>query len=113
MRDLIFFICFLVVGFLIGYYLYVTRRDQIRKLFHRKPKTKNKRKNMLEERMKKQNQSWTEWSCDLDEEDASEHILSFRKKRTQHTALRRKKERTDLFFFLRFFPYYKCKQKGG
>ena len=55
MRDLIFFICFLVVGFLIVFYLYVTMRDQIRKLFHRKPKTKNKRKNMLEERMKKQN----------------------------------------------------------
>lgn len=80
MRDLILFICFLVVGFLIVFYLYVTMRDQIRKLFHRKPKTKNKRKNMLEERMKKQNQSWTEWSCDLDEEDASEHILSSRKK---------------------------------
>lgn len=30
--------------------------------------------------MKKQNQSWTEWSCDLDEEDASEHILSSREK---------------------------------
>lgn len=37
MRDLIFFICFLVVGFLIVFYLYVTMRDQIRKLFHRKP----------------------------------------------------------------------------
>ena len=79
-ETLIFFICFLVVGFLIGFYLYVTMCDQIRKLFHRKPKTKNKRKNMLEERMKKQNQSWTEWSCDLDEEDVSEHILSSRKK---------------------------------
>lgn len=106
MRDLIFFICFLVVGFLIVFYLYVTMRDQIRKLFHRKPKTKNKRKNMLEERMKKQNQSWTEWSCDLDEEDASEHILSSRKKEdTAYCFAKGKKERTDLFFFLRFFPY--------
>lgn len=68
---------------------------------------------MLEERMKKQNQSWTEWSCDLDEEDASEHILSSRKKEDTAYCFAKEKERTDLFFFLRFFPYYKCKQKGG
>lgn len=80
MSDLIFSICFLVAGFLIGFYLYVTMHEQIRKFFHREPKTTNLRKNMLEERMKKQNQSWTEWNCDLDEEDASEHILSSREK---------------------------------
>lgn len=92
MRDLIFFICFLVVGFLIVFYLYVTMRDQIRKLFHRKPKTKNKRKNMLEERMKKQNQSWTAFNCGLDDMDETEHILASRKKEDHAYCYPKRKE---------------------
>lgn len=82
MWEIVMIVVFLVIGFLLGFYFYVSAGDKVQVFLHREPKQKKKnpRKNMLEERMKKQNQSWTEWSCDLDEEDASEHILSSRKK---------------------------------
>lgn len=60
----------------------------------------------------KQNQSWTEWSCDLDEEDASEHILSSRKKEDTAYCFAKEKERTDLFFFCDFSHTINVSRKG-
>lgn len=94
MWEIVIMVVFLIIGFLLGFYLYVSSGNKIQTFLHREPKHKNKnpRKNMLEERMKKQNQSWTEFNCGLDDMDEAEHILSSRKKEDQAYCYPKRKE---------------------
>lgn len=102
MWEIVMIVVFLVIGFLLGFYFYVSAGDKVQVFLHREPKRKKKnpRKNMLEERMKKQNQSWTAFNCGLDDMDETEHILASRKKRRSGILLSKKKRGINPSFFL-------------
>ena len=94
MWEIVMIVVFLVIGFLLGFYFYVSAGDKVHVFLHREPKRKKKnpRKNMLEERMKKQNQSWTAFNCGLDDMDETEHILASRKKEDHAYCYPKRKE---------------------
>lgn len=115
MWEIVVIVVFLVIGFLLGFYFYVSAGDKVQVFLHREPKRKKKnpRKNMLEERMKKQNQSWTAFNCGLDDMDETELSWLPGKKKIRHIAIQKEKRDKSLFFpyFGAFSRYYKY--RGG
>lgn len=115
MWEIVVIVVFLVIGFLLGFYFYVSAGDKVQVFLHREPKRKKKnpRKNMLEERMKKQNRpgqhlivDWTIWT---------RQNISWLpgKKKIRHIAIQKEKRDKSLFFpyFGAFSRYYKY--RGG
>ena len=80
MWEIVMIVVFLVIGFLLGFYFYVSAGDKVQVFLHREPKRK------------KQNQSWTAFNCGLDDMDETEHILASRKKEDHAYCYPKRKE---------------------